>query len=162
MAALDIFAREKVDVQLLEVGLGGRLDAVNIVDADVAIISSIGIDHADWLGDTRAAIAVEKAGVFRAGTPAIVGDPSPPPTLLEAAHVRGAKLLCVSQDFHYQCHPDYWTWQSERQCYGRLPFPALKGNHQFLNTSGGFGCIRTIAGAFARFRKGNSLRVDAG
>lgn len=135
LAALDIFARAGLDVQLLEVGLGGRLDAVNMIDADVAIISSIDIDHADWLGDTREAIAVEKAGIFRTAKPAIVGDPMPPVTLLEVAKGLGADLFCVNQDFHFQCYKDYWSWQGAQRQYPMLPFPALKGGHQFLNAS---------------------------
>ncbi|NOT84339.1 MAG: bifunctional tetrahydrofolate synthase/dihydrofolate synthase [Methylococcaceae bacterium] len=135
LAALDIFSRENIDVQLLEVGLGGRLDAVNIVAADVAIISSIGIDHADWLGDTREAIAIEKAGIFRAAMPAIIGDPCPPVTLIQAAKDCGAQLCCINQDFHYQCLEDRWVWQGRHKQYLTLPFPALKGKHQFLNAA---------------------------
>ncbi|MEQ1635666.1 MAG: bifunctional tetrahydrofolate synthase/dihydrofolate synthase [Methylococcales bacterium] len=135
LAALYIFSQANLDVQLLEVGLGGRLDAVNIVDADVAIISSIGIDHSDWLGETREAIALEKAGIFRAGVPAIIGDPSPPDTLLQAAKECGADLYCIDQHFHYQCATDYWAWQGKQESYLTLPFPALKGAHQFLNAA---------------------------
>ncbi|MCX7089436.1 MAG: bifunctional tetrahydrofolate synthase/dihydrofolate synthase [Methylococcales bacterium] len=135
LAALDIFSRENLDVQLLEVGLGGRLDAVNIVDTDAAIISSIGIDHSDWLGDTRDAIAIEKAGIFRTGIPAIVGDPVPPTSLLQAARACGARLRCIGQDFTYHSTADGWAWQGADRHYVALPFPALKGQHQFLNAS---------------------------
>lgn len=135
LAALDIFTREKVDVQLLEVGLGGRLDAVNMIDTDAAIISSIDIDHAEWLGETREAIAIEKAGIFRALTPAIVGDPNPPHTLLSTAKSLGAHLHCVGQDFYYQRDVDHWSWRDKQQHYANLPLPALQGSHQFLNAS---------------------------
>lgn len=135
LAALDIFARAQLDIQLLEVGLGGRLDAVNIIDTDAAIISSIAIDHAEWLGDTREAIAIEKAGIFRNAIPAIIGDPAPPQTLVDAAKTIGADLYCIGQAFHYQCATDHWSWQTAHHHYDRLPFPALKGTHQFLNAS---------------------------
>jgi dihydrofolate synthase/folylpolyglutamate synthase len=90
LAALHLFASERVDAMILEVGLGGRLDAVNIVDADVAIVTSIGIDHVDYLGPTRETIGREKAGIFRAGHPAICGDIDPPASLIERAMTIGA------------------------------------------------------------------------
>ncbi len=101
LAALDIFRRSNLDVQLLEVGLGGRLDAVNIIDANAVIITSICIDHCDWLGETREAIGREKAGVFRSGVPAIIGDPDPPQTLLQSAMARNTPLLCIDRDIHF-------------------------------------------------------------
>lgn len=144
LAALDIFSREKLDVQLLEVGLGGRLDAVNIVSSDAAIISSIGIDHSDWLGHTREAIATEKAGIFRAGVPAIVGDPDPPVTLLQAAEQGGAHLLCIQQQFTYHRAAEHWNWQGVTTHYTALPFPALKGTHQFFNASAVLAAIEQL------------------
>jgi dihydrofolate synthase/folylpolyglutamate synthase len=144
LAALDIFARENLDVQLLEVGLGGRLDAVNIIAADVALISSIGIDHSDWLGDTREAIAIEKAGIFRTGIPAIIGDPLPPATLLQTAAACGAQLRRIGHDFHYQCYANDWAWQGSQLSYSKLPFPALKGKHQFLNASAVLAAIEQL------------------
>ena len=135
LAALDIFCSAHLDVLLLEVGLGGRLDAVNIVDPDVAIISSIDIDHAEWLGDTREAIAVEKAGIFRAHKPAIVGDPDPPCSLLAVALEKQADLLLLGRAFHYQRHTHAWDWQWSEYQHNGLPFPALKGSHQFRNAA---------------------------
>ena len=93
LAAFLIFREAGLDVVVLEVGLGGRLDAVNLVDADVAVVTSIGIDHVEYLGDTRELIAVEKAGIFRAARPAICGETSPPATLLDAADAMGAELV---------------------------------------------------------------------
>ena len=102
LAAFLIFREAGLDVAVLEVGLGGRLDAVNLVDADVAVVTSIGIDHIEYLGDTREKIAVEKAGIFRAGRTAICGDDNPPDTLLEAAALTGATLICRGRDFGFR------------------------------------------------------------
>jgi dihydrofolate synthase/folylpolyglutamate synthase len=135
LAALDIFSRSKVDIQLLEVGMGGRLDAVNIVDPDVALISSIGIDHVDWLGQTRETIGREKAGIFRAATPAVVGDPNPPFSILQTAENNNALLYCIGRDFRYEKSGSEWNWFSDRQQLLHLPEPALKGEHQYRNAS---------------------------
>jgi dihydrofolate synthase / folylpolyglutamate synthase len=135
LAALDIFIRAEVDIQLLEVGLGGRLDVVNIVDADVAIISSIDIDHVNWLGNTRESIGREKAGIFRAHIPCIIGDANPPQSVFEVANEKQAKLFCINQDFAYQKSAQNWHWQGGEQRYDNLPYPVLKGEHQFSNVS---------------------------
>lgn len=135
LAALDIFARANLDIQLLEVGLGGRLDAVNIVDPDVAVISSIGIDHVAWLGETREAIGFEKAGIFRAFVPAIVGDPQPPESLLQVAEARQAVFYALGKDFGYAKHENGWEWFCGQQRISGLPDPALKGEHQYRNSS---------------------------
>src|SRR5437899_6958839 len=94
LAALVIFQKSQLDVGILEVGLGGRLDAVNIIDADVSVITSIAIDHADWLGNTREEIAVEKAGILRSGKPGVCGDFDPPVTLLDYANEHRVPLYC--------------------------------------------------------------------
>lgn len=135
LAALDIFSKADLDIQLLEVGLGGRLDAVNIIDPDVAIISSIGIDHVAWLGETREAIGFEKAGIFRASIPAIVGDPSPPTTLLQVGQEKNARFYAIGKDFGYSKQGSVWNWCSGGQQINHLPEPALKGEHQFRNAS---------------------------
>lgn len=135
LAALDIFSRSELDIQILEVGLGGRLDAVNIVDPDAAIITSIDIDHVDWLGETREAIGREKAGIFRAGIPAIIGDLDPPQSLLESAKEKQALLFCLNKDFSYEKAAAGWSWRSAQQSYTDLPYPILKGEHQFRNVS---------------------------
>ncbi|MDD5036629.1 MAG: Mur ligase family protein, partial [Methylococcaceae bacterium] len=95
LAALEIFAAASLDVQILEVGLGGRLDAVNLIDTDAALITGIDIDHQDWLGETRDAIALEKAGILRPGKPAVCGDPNPPQALLDYAERQGIALACL-------------------------------------------------------------------
>lgn len=101
LAALMIFQAEQLDVVILEVGLGGRLDAVNIIDADVAVVTSIGLDHTEWLGDTREAIGFEKAGIFRAGRPAVCGDIDPPLSLIKHAEDIGAELFVQGRDYQF-------------------------------------------------------------
>ncbi|MGR9037853.1 MAG: bifunctional folylpolyglutamate synthase/dihydrofolate synthase [Gammaproteobacteria bacterium] len=135
LAALDIFSRYKVDIQLLEVGMGGRLDAVNIVDPDVALISSIGIDHVDWLGKTRENIGLEKAGIFRTQTPAIVGDPDPPLSLIKKAEDGNAQLYCIGRDFRYEKSETGWQWVSPAREISLLPEPGLQGEHQYRNAA---------------------------
>jgi dihydrofolate synthase/folylpolyglutamate synthase len=147
LAALDIFRRSNLDVQLLEVGLGGRLDAVNIIDPDVALITSICIDHVDWLGETREAIGREKAGIFRADTPAIVGDPEPPTSLARVAVDRQARLYCLGKDFGYKKRAAGWDWFASDRRLTQLPEPGLKGEHQFRNASSAILAVAELAGA---------------
>jgi dihydrofolate synthase/folylpolyglutamate synthase len=135
LAALDIFWRAGLDVQLLEVGLGGRLDAVNIVDPDVSLITSISIDHVEWLGGTREAIGLEKAGIFRAATPAIVGDPEPPKSLIQSAVDKHALLYCIGKDFGYKKQTTGWDWFFDDKKITHIPEPGLKGEHQYRNAS---------------------------
>ena len=99
LAALDIFQRHDLDVVLLEVGLGGRLDAVNVIDADIAIVTSIDIDHQDWLGSDRESIGREKSGIFRKNKPAICADSKPPQSVIDAAKKTGASFYCRGRDF---------------------------------------------------------------
>lgn len=135
LAALDIFSHSDLDIQILEVGMGGRLDAVNIVDPDIALISSIGIDHVYWLGNTREAIGREKAGIFRTATPAIVGDPAPPVSLIQHAADKKALLSRIAKDFGYTKQPAGWDWFSDERQLTNLPEPGLKGEHQYRNAS---------------------------
>ncbi|HLV47816.1 MAG TPA: bifunctional tetrahydrofolate synthase/dihydrofolate synthase [Aliidiomarina sp.] len=111
LAALWLIKRSQVDVAILEIGLGGRLDAVNIVDSDLSIVTSIDIDHVGFLGDNREDIGFEKAGIYRAGKPAICGDPNPPQRLLEHAQNIGAQLLCVKQDYDVQHTAEGWDFK---------------------------------------------------
>ncbi|MBS4699475.1 bifunctional tetrahydrofolate synthase/dihydrofolate synthase [Aeromonas media] len=124
LAGLWLFCRAAPDVLLLEVGLGGRLDATNVVESDVAMITSIALDHCDWLGDTREAVAVEKAGVYRAGKPAISGEPNPPTTIASEAARIGASLRQVGRDFHGDEHDTGWDYHGLNHWLG-LPKPAL-------------------------------------
>lgn len=137
LAALDIFWRSGLDIQLLEVGLGGRLDAVNIVEPDISLITSICIDHIDWLGETREAIGREKAGIFRTGVPAIIGDINPPSSLLQKAAENKTPLLSINQAFVLQINEHDWDWFYPHQArnYLSLPTPALNGVHQYRNAA---------------------------
>ncbi|MCW8889729.1 MAG: Mur ligase family protein, partial [Sedimenticola sp.] len=110
LAALHIFASAGLDVVVLEVGLGGRLDAVNIIDPDVALISTVAIDHTDWLGSTREQIAVEKAGIMRAGKPVIYAGTDRPVTLDQAAEEKGATLLVAGTDYSWRTQEQGWDW----------------------------------------------------
>lgn len=145
LAALLIFLQESVAIQILEVGLGGRLDAVNIVDTDIAIVTSIAIDHIEYLGKTRDAIGLEKAGVFRANTPAIISDLRPPVSLLNYAYEKNVLLLQLGKTFFYEKHGETWTWQGLSQSILDLPNPALKGNHQFRNASAAIFATQCLA-----------------
>ena len=135
LAALDIFSREQVDIRILEVGLGGRLDAVNIVDPDAAIVTTIAIDHVDWLGHTEEAIGREKAGIFRTAIPAIIGDTQPPASLLQTAVEIQANVMQIGRAFAYRKHADNWDWTADHLHLSALPNPALKGEHQYRNAS---------------------------
>lgn len=110
LAAFWLFEREALDAVVLEVGLGGRLDAVNLVDADVAVVTNIGLDHAEWLGSTRESVAFEKAGIFRCAKPAVCGDPAPPESLLESAARSAVPLLVRGRDFDLVREIGCWHW----------------------------------------------------
>jgi dihydrofolate synthase / folylpolyglutamate synthase len=135
LAALFAFARGGLDVAILEVGLGGRLDAVNVVDADVAVVTTIDLDHMDYLGPTRAAIAYEKAGIFRAGRPVVCAEPDPPATLIDHARAIGAPVTLIGRDFGYVAEDRQWRyWGPGGERYG-LPTPALRGAYQLANAA---------------------------
>ncbi len=125
LAALRIFQTEKVDVVLLEVGLGGRLDATNVVDHDVSVITSLAIDHVDWLGDDINVIGFEKAGIFRTGKPAICGQPTPPATVAAHADDIEAEFFQVGIQFNYQLTDNGWQWSSGAFELEDLPVPSL-------------------------------------
>lgn len=148
LAAVDIFIREKVDVMVLEVGLGGRLDAVNVFDADCAVVTSVDLDHQAFLGDTVEQVAFEKAGVFRSGKPAICGQTPPPESLRRHAWEIGAELLLIKRDFDfstlenvqwsYRYHPQNSDGRTRNR--NALPFPALRGAYQLSNAA----CALTV------------------
>ena len=131
LGALWIFAREQVEALVLEVGLGGRLDAVNVIDADCAVLTSVGIDHVDYLGPDRESIGREKAGIFRAGRPAVIAEPDPPQSVLSAA---GNHLL-IGRDFGYSDERTQWTYWGLAGRRGGLAHPALRGAMQLRNAS---------------------------
>jgi len=121
LAALHLFKQAKLDVVILEVGLGGRLDATNIVDNDVAVITSIDIDHVDFLGVDREQIGFEKAGIFRAHKPAIIGEPNIPQRLLEHAKSLGCQISCRDQDWHFRLQAEHWDWYGQKGRLENLP-----------------------------------------
>jgi len=125
LSALWLFAEAKLDVVILEVGLGGRLDATNIVDADVAVVTSIALDHTDWLGPDRESIGREKAGVFRAGKPAVVGEPDMPHTIADVAAEKGAQLLQRDRDWSYSVTDDSWSFRDAHGTVEQLPLPQV-------------------------------------
>ncbi|GMV56173.1 MAG: dihydrofolate synthase [Betaproteobacteria bacterium] len=130
-----IAARSDLDIAILEVGLGGRLDAVNVFDSDCAIISSIDLDHQDLLGSTREDIGREKAGIFRPDRPAVVADPLPPRSLLDHAREVGARLLRMNVDFMIDADAQQWRYRGIGVTLGGLPFPALRGRQQLRNAA---------------------------
>ncbi|WP_049621396.1 bifunctional folylpolyglutamate synthase/dihydrofolate synthase [Frateuria defendens] len=145
LAALDLFARAGLDVAVLEVGLGGRLDAVNIVDADIAVITTIDLDHMDWLGADRDSIGREKAGIARAGRPAIVGEPAPPAGLLDALAERGARTERAGVDFHVERHVAGWRWRHRDGTALDLPDPPLAAPVQYANAATAIAALHALA-----------------
>ena len=136
LAIMRLLSQARLDLVILEVGLGGRFDAVNAVDTDCALITSVDIDHTEFLGHTREAIGFEKAGILRAGKPAVLSDPEPPASLLEHARRIGAELRCIGRDFHCSGDALQWNWAGREQRYSGLAYPALRGANQLLNASG--------------------------
>ena len=135
LAIMQLLAGAGMDVVILEVGLGGRLDAVNVIDADVAIVTSVDIDHTDYLGDTREAIGFEKAGIFRAGKTAICSDPVPPQSLIDHATAIGADLWLMGRDFNYSGDKQQWNYGGRSQRRNSLAYPSLRGANQILNAA---------------------------
>ncbi len=135
LAAFLCFDSAALDAWVLEVGMGGRLDAVNVIDADVAIVTSIGLDHTEWLGSDLNSIAREKAGVFRRGKPALFGSVDMPPAIEETAMMVGANLSCAGRDFDFRAHDSGWTWTMGQQRFEALPPVALAGEVQLANAS---------------------------
>ena len=129
-------AHAGLDVAILEVGLGGRLDAVNLIDTDCAIITSIDLDHTELLGNTREAIGFEKAGIMRTGKPVVVSDPVPPQSVLDRALEVGADLWRVGQDFNVSGDKQQWGWAGRGRRYSGLAYPALRGANQLVNAAG--------------------------
>jgi dihydrofolate synthase/folylpolyglutamate synthase len=135
LAIMRLLADAGMDVVILEVGLGGRLDAVNVIDADVAIVTSVDIDHTDYLGDTREKIGFEKAGIFRPGKAAICSDPVPPQSLIDHANAIGADLWLMGRDFNYSGDKQQWNYGGRGQRRNSLAYPSLRGANQILNAS---------------------------
>lgn len=136
LAALALFRAYQVEIALLEVGLGGRLDAVNVLDADAALITSIDLDHQQWLGDNRERIAREKAGILRNGAPAVCSDPNPPRAILDCAGALGAPLSLPGRDYFYAINGDHWDWRSATTELTDLPRPLRYSDFQVRNAAG--------------------------
>jgi len=136
LAIMRALSLAELDLVILEVGLGGRLDAVNAVDGECALITSIDLDHMDYLGPDRESIGFEKAGILRAGRPAVVSDPVPPASVLRHAADIGADLWLVGRDFSHAGDRQQWSWRGRARRQNALAYPALRGANQLLNASG--------------------------
>lgn len=144
LAATWLFARAGLDALVLEVGLGGRLDAVNAIDADCAVLTSIGIDHVEYLGSTRELIGREKAGIFRPGRPAVIADRSPPASVLEHAASIGAQALLIGRDFGYASENGQWRYWGHGGARSGLAHPALRGAVQLRNAAAALCALGTL------------------
>lgn len=144
LAAVWNFMQVGVDVAILEVGLGGRLDAVNAFNPSCAIVTSVDLDHQEFLGDTRECIGFEKAGIYRASVPAICGDIKPPASLLTHAHEIQADLKCIHQDFDCLLDKDGWQYQVNEKTVHSLPLPALQGRYQLSNAACAITAIESL------------------
>jgi dihydrofolate synthase/folylpolyglutamate synthase len=145
LAALAVFAEARIEAAILEVGLGGRLDAVNIVDADCAIVVSVDLDHQSYLGNDRESIGFEKAGIFRPMRPAIFSDTDPPRSLVKHAESIGADLQLLGRDFRYEAHERQWDFIGRRGAKRALPIPALRGRWQIKNASAALAALDELA-----------------
>lgn len=144
LAILHLLSQAGLDVVILEVGLGGRLDAVNIVDADCAVITSIDIDHTALLGNDRETIGREKAGIMRAGQPVIVSDPVPPQSVLDHAEQLDADLWRFGRDFNFSGDKLQWNWAGRGRRYSGMAYPALRGANQLVNASGVLAALEAL------------------
>ena len=144
LAILWRMSRSSLDAVILEVGLGGRLDAVNIVDADCAVITSIDLDHMAILGHDREAIGREKAGIMRSGRPVVVSDPVPPQSVMDQAEALGADLWRFGRDFNFSGDKQQWSWAGRGRRYSGMAYPALRGANQLVNASGVLAALETL------------------
>jgi dihydrofolate synthase / folylpolyglutamate synthase len=162
LAALYLFAEREVEFALLEVGLGGRLDATNIVDADVSVVCSVGFDHRDWLGQTLEEIGTEKAGIFRAARPAVLGTARMPASVYSAIERLGAKPVVAERDFTWRVQPaangeGRWSYQGQRLRLADLPPPALAGSIQYRNASTALAALEALAADGERSATGEQV-----
>ncbi len=146
LAILSLMAASNLEVAILEVGLGGRLDAVNVIDADCAVITSIDLDHMDWLGTDRESIGREKAGIMRTGRPVIISDPVPPQSVLDHGLEIGADVWTFGRDFNFTGDKQQWGWAGRGRRYSGLAYPALRGANQLVNASGVLAALEALRG----------------
>jgi len=144
LAAMCLFEDANLDVSLLEVGLGGRLDAVNVQDTDLAVITSIGLDHTEWLGIDRESIGFEKAGILRGRAPVVCGDPDPPKSVIDRAKALQSPQYCLGRDFRYRNCGDTWVWEGPQLGWTDLPMPGLQGEVQLRNASTVLMCLNLL------------------
>ena len=144
LAIARLLAQEPLDLVILEVGLGGRYDAVNAIDTDCAIITSIDLDHMEYLGPDRESIGLEKAQIMRPGKPAIVSDPVPPQSVIAHAQAIGADLWLVGRDFGHSGDRQQWRWSGRERRYNGLGYPALRGANQLLNAAGALAAFEAL------------------
>ena len=144
LAIASLLAATPLDLVILEVGLGGRFDAVNVFDGDCAVITSIDVDHVEYLGPDRESIGREKAGIMRPGKPAIVSDPVPPRSVVDEAARIGADLWLAGRDFRHSGDRQQWAWNGRRMRFGGLGYPALRGANQLLNASGALAAFEAL------------------
>ena len=144
LAAMMIFSETCIDIIILEVGLGGRLDAVNVFDSDCAIVTTVDLDHMDYLGHTREAIGFEKAGIYRSHKPAICGDLNPPQSLIEYCESIQAPLKLIGQHFGYELHHDSFDFLIESSFVMNLPLPKLQGTFQLNNATSALMAIKIL------------------
>lgn len=144
LAAMQCFIDQAVEVAILEVGLGGRLDAVNVFDHDCAVVTSIDLDHMEYLGDTREQIAFEKAGIFRVGQVAVFGDMDVPITIRTQAQHVGAQLWCLGEHFSFTAGAQQWNYHGVSGTRSALPYPALRGAFQLHNASAALAALDAL------------------
>ena len=151
LAAADIIERAGVDVAIMEVGLGGRLDAVNVFEPSASLITAIGVDHRTWLGDDRESIGREKAGIMRPGVPCVVGERAPPESIEQHAHAIGAPCRVLGRDYGYDASASRWQWWGRDRSIDDLPLPGIAGRHQIDNAAA---CIAVLDALPTRLRAG--------
>ena len=144
LAILRLLSQAPLDLVILEVGLGGRLDATNIIDADCMVITSIDVDHVEYLGPDRESIGREKAGIMRTGKPVIVSDPVPPQSVIDHALEIGADLWRFGQDFKFSGDKQQWAWAGRGRRYAGMAYPALRGANQLVNASGALAALEAL------------------
>ncbi len=144
LAIVRLLSQAPLDLVILEVGLGGRFDAVNAFDADCAVITSIDLDHMEFLGPDRESIGREKAGIMRAGKPVVVSDPLPPRSVVDQAEQIGADLWLFGRDFNYAGDRQQWNWAGRERRYNGLAYPALRGANQLLNAAGALAAFEAM------------------
>ncbi len=144
LAILRALSLAALDLVILEVGMGGRLDAVNAVDADCALITSIALDHTEFLGPDRETIAIEKAGIMRPSRPVVVSDPEPPASLQARADALGADLWRLGRDYNFQGDKQQWSWRGRVQRFNSLAYPALRGANQLINAAGALAVFEAL------------------